>query len=246
MKKEISKSEQGKDAQNMYWAFINFNPIVKFMEIFKLNDEMNFKKAMKNTGKQREQIAILFGVTKHIGLLESPRRGRYLITDIGRKFLAANKEERKRIFCELIKKFNQFLFAQKEYKRNPKITGKELGEIVAIEYQREWNDATRIKNARILLNWIEMYEVHTRIERRTKEIKDFYKEIGILETYIKTERTQDEIEKELQKLLDIAESFNLGMVVSIINLMRKHLKMEGIKEDLLLSDLETLHDVRDI
>lgn len=257
MIRDISNRLQKGDAdrKDLHWSFTYFDSIAEFMEIFRFKNEMDSKRAMRYTGKQRMHVAVLFGVTKYLGLLESPRRGIYRITDIGRKFLAANEEEKKKIFCELIKRYDQFNFALEEYKRNPKITKSELGELIAEEYQRDWSKTSTMKNARVLHSWIEMY-IHfekktekmtgskpiTTENRRSIEKKDLYKEIGVLETYIKTGSTQDEIDKELQKISTIAESLNLEKGVSMVNLMKKHLKMKGIDQELLLSDLETLYN----
>ena len=243
------------DPENLHWSFTYFDSIAEFMEIFRFKNEMDSEKATEYTGKQRMHVAVHFGVAKYLRLLESPRRGLYRITDIGRKFLDVDEEEKKKIFCELIKRYDQFNFALEEYKRNPKLTKSELGELVAEEYQRDWSKTSTMKNARVLYSWIEMYihfekkaermteskPITTKIQRNMEK-KDLYKEIGVLETYIKAGCTQDEIDKELRKISTIAESLDLAKGVSMVNLMIKHLKMKGIDQELLLSDLETLYN----
>lgn len=161
-------------------------------------------------------------------MLESPRRGIYQATDIGQRFIAAHEEEKRKIFCELIKKYDQFNFALKEYKRNPEITKMKLGKLIAEKYQRDWSEASAEKNGRIIYNWIEIYTYFEENSKKSKQImienqrmpgkKDLYKEIGVLETYIKNRATQDEIDQELQKISAIAESLSLEKGVSMINL----------------------------
>jgi len=241
--------------KRIYWSFINYEAIREIVELFGRKERMTSKEVILYMKKCRSHIAQLLGIASYLGFIKSVRRGEYMLTEHGKKFYTSNSQEKKEIFCKAIKKYPQIEFVFKKIHENPDIKPEELGKLIVKKYQREWNDATTLKNGRILYNWWRLCsEIKEKSEtdfsnkltiipkERVLEKKDLYKQIGVLESCLKGYASSSEIMKEIDKLFDIAKALELEKALSIINLMRKHFDITNGNREVLVSDLEVLYN----
>ncbi|MCK4247530.1 MAG: AAA-associated domain-containing protein [Methanomicrobia archaeon] len=241
--------------KSIYWSFINYEAIREIVEFFGRMERMTSKEVSLYMKKGRSHIAQLLGIASYLGFIKSIRRGEYVLTEKGTKFYVSNSQEKKEVFCKSIEKYPQVRFTSKKIQENLNITAEELGKLVTEEYQRDWNEATTLKNGRILYNW---WQLCSGIEKKSEtnlgskldivsrerelEIKDLYKQIGALENCLKGYASPSEIMKELDKLFDIAKALDIEEALSIINLMRKHFDITGGNKEVLISDLDVLYN----
>jgi len=138
-------------------------------------------KRLVGSGKNAEQLAREFGggrdricwelsTIERLGLIQKSGNG-FVLTERGREFINPlySEEKRREIFrkCLLESPYANIIirFIEKE-----ELKIRELGEILAYELQKDWNESTKISYAKKFMNWLRYANIVTRGNKRGEYI----------------------------------------------------------------------------